>query len=193
MSISGKNKRRQLTCFDEIHNQTLSVDSAEECDTLAWLTEACKLSVINDFSYQPPSFQLFDSVKYQDINNKPKTLFREHEYTPDWVLSFSPAKQLLLAKEFKVQYSELSNANCSVFIDVKGIFAKNDGGRSFSINQKWIYDKFKIYIYKLIPKNFFEIFGVPEKCILTQKTKKPRKIFENFKKMTDIFKVNNIN
>ena len=56
-------KKKPLTCystkavhlllafFDDIHNQTLSVDSTEEVDTLNWLSEACKLSVINDFSY----------------------------------------------------------------------------------------------------------------------------------------------
>ena len=45
----GKNRRRQLECFDEIHNVMLSVDSIEEVDTLSWLVEACQLSVINDF------------------------------------------------------------------------------------------------------------------------------------------------
>jgi hypothetical protein len=51
MSASGKNKRRQLVCYDDIHMQELSVDSQEEADTLAWLSEASKLSVINDFTY----------------------------------------------------------------------------------------------------------------------------------------------
>ena len=185
MSNSGKNKRRQLTCYDDIHNLTLSVDSTEECDTLAWLSEACKLSVINDFAYQPPSFQLFDNVKYQDINNKTKTLFREHEYTADWVLQFTPSAQLELAKEFKVPYSELSNANCSVFIDSKGTF--NITERAFSYNQKWVWQKFKTFIYKLVPKKFFAKFGVPKACATTQKTKKPRKMFQGFKMLSDLF------
>lgn len=51
MSTAGKNKRRQLTCYDDIHSINMSVDSAEEVDTLAWLCEASKLSVINGFSY----------------------------------------------------------------------------------------------------------------------------------------------
>lgn len=104
MSTSGKNKRRQLTCYDDMHKQELSVDSQEEVDTLAWLSEAMTLSVINDFSYQPPSFHLFDAVKYQDIDGKTKTLFREHEYTPDWVLDFTPSAQAQLAKELKISH-----------------------------------------------------------------------------------------
>ena len=187
MSNIGKNKRRQLTCFDCIHNQTLSVDSVEEVDTLNWLSEACKLSIINDFSYQPPSFELFEAEKYQDINNKTKTLFREHQYTPDWILSFSPSSQLELAKEFKVSYNELSNNCCSVYIDSKGTF--NVTERAFGYNQKWVWQKFKTYIYKLVPKKFFQKFGVPEASINTAKTKKPRKIFQGLKQIKDIFKL----
>lgn len=187
MSDSGKNKRRQLTCFDEIHSQALSVDSQEEVDTLAWLTEACKLSVINDFSYQPPSYKLFEAERYTDVTGKDKSLFREHIYTPDWILSFSPSAQLMLAKEFKVPYSELSNTDCSVLIDSKGTF--NVTERAFGYNQKWVWQKFKTYIYKLVPKAFFKKFGVPEKCILTAKTKKPRKMFQGFQTVKKIFSI----
>lgn len=187
MSEKGKNKRSQLTCFDDVHNQVLSVDSAEEIDTLNFLVEATRLSIINDFSYQPPAFQLFDNAKYQDVYNKQKTLFREHIYTPDWVLDFSPSSQLELAKEFKVPYEELSNAHCSVYIDSKGTF--NITERSFGYNQKWVWQQFKKYIYKLVPKVFFKKWGVPEKSMLTNKTKKPRTIFQGFKSLKDIFKV----
>ena len=181
----GKNKRRQLLIEDTAHDAVLSVDSQEEVDTVNWLCEAKALSVINDFSYQPPSFSLCDSVKYQDIIGKQKTLFREHVYTADFCLTFSPSAQMLLAKEFKVPYSELSNSNCSVFIDCKGTF--NITERAFGYNQKWVWQKFKTYIYKLVPKKFFQIAGVPEKCVLTQKTKKPRKMFLGFKTLKEIF------
>jgi len=51
MAQQGKNKRRQLTVTDEIHNVVLSVDSQEEIDTLAWLSECKSLGIINEFSY----------------------------------------------------------------------------------------------------------------------------------------------
>ena len=56
MATSGKNKRRQLEAWDSAHGQSLSVDSAEECDFINWLCEAKSLSAIGDFQYQPPSF-----------------------------------------------------------------------------------------------------------------------------------------
>lgn len=49
MATVGKNKRRQLTVFDDIHNVELSVDSTEEIDFVNWCCEATSLSVINDF------------------------------------------------------------------------------------------------------------------------------------------------
>ena len=183
--IMGKNKRRQLLVEDTVHDVQLSVDSAEEVDCVNWLCEAVQLSIINDFTYQPLAFQLFDSVKYQDINNKTKTLFREHIYTADFCIMFSPSAQLILAKEFKVPYSSLSCNECSAYVDCKGTF--NTQARSFGYNQKWTWQLFKTYIYKLVPKDFFKLFGVPQKSRLTEKTRKPRKMFLGFKSISETF------
>ena len=185
MVTSGKNKRRQIEAFDEIHNIVLSVDSNEECDCLEWLTECYRAGIINSFTYQPDSFVLFDPVKYKDITNKERTLFQEHKYTADWVLEFTPSAYMSLAKEFKVPYDQLSCQNVKVYLDSKGTFNRNE--RSFGYNQKWMWQKFKVYIYKLIPKKFFAKMGVPEKCKLTPKTKKPRTMFKGLKSIRETF------
>ena len=186
MVQQGKNKRRQLVVTDQIHNVVLSVDSQEEIDTLAWLSECKTLGIINEFSYQPDAFVLSDPVKYQDVNNKTRTLFQEHKYTADWVLEFTPSAFQELAKEFKVPYNELSSQNYKVFLDSKGTFNKTE--RSFGYNQKWLYQRLKVYVYKLVPKTFFAKFGVPQSCMLTQKTKKPRTMFKGFISLKDKFK-----
>lgn len=87
MSKQGKNKRRQITCFDAVHSCWLSVDSQEEADMLQWLSEAHNLSVIKDFLYQPPPFLLSEAVKQVDADGKERTLLREHIYTPDWLVA----------------------------------------------------------------------------------------------------------
>ena len=186
MAQQGKNKRRQLITNDTIHNVVLSVDSQEEIDTLSWLTECKQLGIINDFSYQPDAFTLSDPVKYQDVNNKSRTLFQEHKYTADWVLEFTPGKFKDLAKEFKVPFDQLSCQNYKVYLDSKGTFNKTE--RSFGYNQKWLYQRFKVYVYKLVPKKFFAKFGLPVACQLTQKTKKPRTMFKGFLSIKEIFK-----
>lgn len=40
MATQGKNKRRQLTVYDDVHDIELSVDSTEEIDFINWCCEA---------------------------------------------------------------------------------------------------------------------------------------------------------
>ena len=69
---------------------------------------------------------------------------------------------------------------------MKGSFNRNQ--RSFSIDQKWTWQKEGYYIYKLEPKKFFRKFGILEEFLLTEKTKKPSKVFEGYPLLSEIFK-----
>lgn len=185
MATVGKNKRRQLEVYDDVHNITLSVDSNEEVDFTHWCCEAVKLSVLNDFQYQPDSFRLFDAESYIDIEGKNRSLYREHKYSPDFLLLFDAYKYRDLSKEFKIRQEQLSSTECSVWIDTKGTF--NNNARSFGTDRKWLWQKFKVFICEVIPVKFFEKFGVPEKSTLSPKKKQPRKCFLGFKPLVEIF------
>ena len=185
--ITGKNKRKHIAAFDNVHKVQLQLDSIEERDFLFWCCEAVELSIISDFEYQPKTFILSDAVKIQTCNNRLKSLFRQHVYTPDFSITFNGEKQKQLAIEFNISHEQISDCNI-VYIDVKGTFNKNDGGRSFSINQKWVWQKFNIYINKLVPVVFFKKYGVPQKSVLTEKTKKPRKAFLNLISIKECFR-----
>lgn len=189
MANSGNNRRRQIEVDDLTHHVTLSVDSIEEVDTVHWLDECIEAGIIKDYQYQPPSYTLSESEKFIDATGKTRNLLREHVYTADFKITLDPKKCIELSKELKVRFDQLSCESVDVLVDVKGTFAKNDGGRSFAINQKWMYQKFKLFIYKLVPKNFFQKFGCPERSMLTQKTKKPRKMFLGLKTIKEIFKL----
>jgi len=65
----------------------------------------------------------------------------------------------------------------SVYLDVKGQFALHDGGRAFSLNQKWTWQKFGIYVCKVVPKVFCRKFGVALASMKSRLTGKARKIF----------------
>lgn len=181
----GKNKRRQLEYFDQFHSQKLMCDSNEEIDTLNWLNEAIKLGIIIDYVYQPSSLKLFDPVDYINIDGKKRCLFREHVYSPDFLIKFNPSKFPQLAKEFKLTNQQSSLKEFEIQIDVKGTFNKTE--RSFSLNQKWCWQKFKIYIYKLVPKEFFKKMGCPKTSFYTKKTNKVRKNFVGCKSLEQIF------
>ena len=150
-------------------------DSNEEIDTFNWLNEAAKLGVVVDYSYQPSSLKLFDAVDYINVDSKKRCLFREHVYSPDFMIKFNPSKFPLLAKEFKLTREQSQLQEFEIQIDVKGTFNKTE--RSFSLNQKWCWQKLGIYIYKLVPKEFFKKAGCPKASFYTSKTKKARKNF----------------
>lgn len=142
-----------------------------------WLLHALEIGLVLDFKYQPCTFVLSDKVKYQS-GNKLKTLFQDHVYSPDFLIDVNP-KYKSLIDEFKVL------ENNKIYVDVKGSFNRNQ--RSFSIDQKWVYQKTGYYIYKLEPKVFFRKFGILEEFKLTQKTRKPSKVFAGYKTVEEVF------
>ena len=188
----GKNKRRVFTVYDSLHKIQLEVDSIEEVEFLKWLCHANELGIIIDFVYQPESIILSKSETYLTTKNKIRTLFREHCYTPDFLIFFDKVKYPNLADEFKKYDETKSNVDKNSFgyyIDIKGSFNRNDGGRSFSINQKWVYSKYNIYVHKIIPKQFFKEFGILEEFKYTEKTKKLSKKYLGYQTIEEIFGV----
>jgi hypothetical protein len=112
------------------------------------------------------------------VGKKQRTLFREHCYSPDFLICLKPEYESLCS-EFKVV------SDGKIYIDVKGTF--NLTARSFSIDQKLVYQKYGFYIYKLIPKEFMKKFGILEEFRFTQKTKKPSKVFDGYRTIEDVF------
>ncbi len=86
----GKNRRIQLECLDTRTNETVLVDSVEEIETFKWLLKAMQLGIVRDFKYQPCSFTLSEPVKYVNSKGKTRTLFQEHIYSPDFLISVNP-------------------------------------------------------------------------------------------------------
>ena len=183
----GKNTRRQIQHKDDFHNVEIGCDSVEECDFIDWCSEAAQLKIIDDFEYQPQSIKLFEAANYIDWKGKSRSLLREHVYSPDFKITFNPKSYQTLVKEFKLPHKALQESTFQVYLDVKGEFQRGDGGRSFSINQKWVYQKTGIYVQKIVPKDFFKTCGCPQSCFKTRKTGKTRKAFAECKSISEVF------
>ena len=112
------------------------------------------------------------------MKGKERTLFQDHVYSPDFLIEVDPGRIELL-EEFKVLDGN------SIYVDVKGSFNRNQ--RSFSIDQKWVWQKTGKYIYKLEPKKFFRKFGILQEFLFTQKTKKPSKVFQGYDTVEKVF------
>lgn len=188
MAVKGRNKRRQLECFDVFHNQTLLCDSQEECDFIQWCSEATQLSIINDYEYQPEPFMLFDAVSYETLNGKKRSLLQKHQYSPDFIVTFNPQISQTLSNAFKLSHDQFLQSEVKVYLDVKGVFQRNGSGRAFSLNQKWVYQKFGIYVQKLVPCEFFKDCGCPVLCFTSLKTKRIRSMYKGFQTISEKLK-----
>lgn len=186
----GKNKKSNIEILDPNLNELIHLDSLEEWQIYNWVLELCKLGVIKSYEYQPTEFQLSQSILYVPLydnpKNKSKSLLRSHEYTADFKIEFYETYGKLLSQYFKIDKSMLDNDILTIYIDVKGTFQRNGGDRSFSINQKIVYDKFGIYVQKVVPQDLFKTLGIPIRCLKGYKGK-PSKIFNGYNFAKTIF------
>lgn len=174
----GKNKRSTVTFFDEIRNENVEVDSNEEWYFYSWLIECKKLGIVLDYEYQPKEFLLTEKFKYIPAFGNPKKkekhLLADHVYTSDFRIVFNKLYGEKLSEYFKIPIEAIdANGDAVVFVDVKGGFNRFAGDRNFSIHQKMMWDKYKIYVQKIVPEDLFKKLGTPEAAKYTIKTKKP--------------------
>lgn len=147
-------------------------DSDEEVYFSWWIDEMMEAGMIDRIIYQPKSFLLSDkvSINYTEaLKTKTKLkssdIFRKHIYTADWLIVWNEKTHLKLHAtikddlsmpikkfDFISQWNDKKKYHFSV-IDIKGIFTgqQNSTGITFPINQKWVYDKYGIYVQKVIP------------------------------------------
>jgi len=155
---------------------TSQFDSYEEFEFNLWIQEAKEHGLITNPVYQPASFILSGGVKVsfeKKLKTKTKiiekTLLQPHIYTADW--SFDLCIQFPPSIFWPV--------TGKVWIDIKGDWQNRGAKQEFSINRKWVFEKYGIYINKIVPKTFFQKTWCPELLRITPKTKKPVKHYSN--------------
>lgn len=186
------NRRKKIIKIeDTFHGKEVLLDSIEEWQFFCWILEAVKFGLIKDFEYQPPSFELVPKSSYTSIyTNSEKFLFRQHIFTADFRLIMDVETGKLFDKVFKITKECLidDGKSIEIYIDTKGTFAKHEGDRSFSINQKLMWMLHHKYINKIVPKEFFRTMGCPNRCRFSYKTKIISSTFDGCPSMDFVFK-----
>lgn len=166
----------------------IEFDSGEELEFYQWVKEAKDSGFITKWSYHPDPFILSEKKSITEVvqlKTKVKTvekhLLHPHQYTPDFIIFPTD----LFNSTFKHKLISTSPDN-SLVIDIKGSFQRFDGQRSFSINQKWVMEKYNVYINKVTPETLFKSTWVPESVRYTPKTKKLRSKYKNIKTLNEI-------
>jgi len=187
-------------------------ESKEELWVSYYFDELLKAGFIVDWKYQPKTYILFESLSYSWIKKLPtknkiqsSNILQRHEYTPDFMIVWNESARHLFfnSTEDKINLKGIhfiahTGNNLSV-IDVKPQFDMQNMTRLFIINQKWMMDKYGLYVQKIIPtkelkhyhkidnkgKNVYShstwsgIFPktfTPERYFFTDVSMKPRKI-----------------
>jgi len=137
--------------------------STEEEQFAVWCNSALRHGIIGAVKYQPASYELSAAAKCKDwvlkrgkVKEVTRHLLRGHSYTPDF---------RIMQTERMIEFKHgllVPIGGTEFIIDVKGTFQMFDGQRSFSINQKWVYERYGIFVNKVIPKKFFKKTWVPD-------------------------------
>ena len=194
----GKNKNAKEIPF-EIDGHTYMLDSQEEWCMFNWIKEMKERGLLLDYVYQPEHYNLSPRYEYTPYpvmkdkkgNVKTKFLMHPHVYTADFKLMFDANNLNLmdyLGQVFKLRLDDVQDGVLTLVVDVKGTFMSNDGGRSFSINQKLMMAVHNIYVSKFVPKEAFKKLGVPKRCTTTMKSGKASKVFKGMNFVETILK-----
>ena len=194
----GKNKNAKEIPF-EIDGHTYMLDSQEEWCMFNWIKEMKERGLLLDYVYQPEHWDLTPRFEYTPYpvmkdkkgNVKTKFLMHPHVYTADFKLMFDANNLNLmsyLGQVFKLRLDDVQDGVLTLVVDVKGTFMSNDGGRSFSINQKLMMAVHNIYVSKFVPKEAFKKLGVPKRCTTTMKSGKASKVFKGMNFVETVLK-----
>ena len=154
--------------------KNITYDSQEEIDFVIFLEEAKKYKLIKKYIYQPPSYELCPKAIYYDANGKKKTL-RAHSYTADFLIY--PNKLF-----DELNHGLIPNKDKTYLIDIKRTYNRNGGDRILPIHQKWLYDKYKLFVNKVIPELFFKQANIaPEELRWNKNIKKEKVLKKSFK------------
>lgn len=173
----------------ELHNY----DSNEEWYFSWYLQELQETGYIERIKYHPKSFSLFEKIDIsfiEKLKTKERKAFRQllkpHKYQADYLIIWTlKAENLFWSKDkyynpfgYPFILTDISGEVKSKrsIVDIKGTFNKNESWTKFSINQKWVFERYGIYIQKLIPIKLFKASFTPKRYLTTDKSGKPRKL-----------------
>lgn len=187
-----KRKKKQIFVIDPETKTEIELDSVEELQFFHWLVNAKRLGIVKSFSYHPEKFLLTEKVSYVPVFGNPKQkekfLLREHSYTADFKFILAGKYGEALSKAFMLSESNrLESGDFEIYVDTKGTFMIGGTDRSFSINQKLVWEKYHVYVNKVVSKLFLQKYGCPAECKVTPKTKKPCQAFSACQGLEEVF------
>ncbi len=159
-------------------------DSDDEKFFSYWLEELEEEGLIRGWELHPTSFRLFEGLTVEkniQLKTKTKTvektLLQPHIYTADFIIRGK--------SDFLDSVFTRSGLEQYYYVEVKPPFDRYNMTRLFHVNQKWVYEKFGIYVNQVIINTLFKQTFVPVKCAFLKNGKGRNKRFINCKLRND--------
>lgn len=135
--------------------------SDEEIYFMEWLKEAMKDELVEEYKHQPLPFKLSEQIAFLEQKGK-KTivneLLKEHEYQADFKIHWGQKAFDIGLVKFVGDNTSKGIFECQMLkgkpisvVDTKGSFAGNKNDQRFPLNQKWVFQKYGIYVQKIVP------------------------------------------
>lgn len=159
----------------------VKMDSDEEVFVAMWLQELLEAGLVKRWSKMELPYHMTEGLKRNYIKEtqlktkvkreeKVQTLLRPSEYTPDFVVNFTEAGiekfvgLLEPANVFRPGMLFYKNTP-GVVIEVKPEFDQNNMERLFVLNQKFLWDKEKIFVNLVEPVALFKKTFIPSAAV----------------------------
>lgn len=174
----------------------IQFESLEELACLQWLFELQKAGYVQSIQ-RAESYLLCNSLTNDFVINlkttsKPgsETLLHGHSYTPEFIIRWNKCaldKFVWVHSQGK-KFDRLfigcyEEEQLTTYIEVKPMWDQNNMERLFKLNQKWMWDKYKIFVNLVKPQALFEKTFTPLDY-LTTPGGRPRKVKWEVKNMS---------
>lgn len=156
--------------------RNIKFDSDEEFYIACWLQELQDADIISKWRRSTKFIPLTDGLKFEytkttklktkvKTETKAKELLKPSHYTPDFEALFEAGWFLSSIYEHaKPDALFYTNEFPKAWFEVKPAFDQNNMTRTFKNNQKFIWDKHKIFVNLLEPVDLFKKTFMPRDC-----------------------------
>jgi len=161
----------------------IEFDSPEELEFYWWCEEAHDRKLIQDFSYQHPTWELTPKATEEvqrvsektgkQLKPKTRTIVQAATYTCDfWLKGLAD-----------------SMSGIPEFIDIKPKFERDQSrARLFSLTRKFVYYRHGVLVEAKTLDELFTATWAPTRATVTPKTGKPRKPYQKYKTVQDFIR-----
>ena len=146
-----------------------------------YLDELIKACLVENYTYEATKYELTPKYSYNYVKitelktktkreDKTKVIFQPMTYCPDFIINFTVEGTIISGALDKNKVFITSNSSLTNTTDVKGAFAgkTNSTQYTFPLKQKYMYDKYRIYVQKIVPDTLFQKTFTPDKVILNE-------------------------